>query len=662
MASYNPPTELITQFNSSLFNQPEETLSQAEADTLYLSKKKNDISTAPLTTFNGQISVGGSADFNSTVSLKNRYRIMELLNITSDTTITLSVPLFQTYVIRTTSVPTTALTINLPAIQPTDIGLIVNFVKFKGTNNLAVTFNGGAWNIIPLNQIATLGASTNTSLLSVDKQMTTLMVAYTAPSSYYWLEVSNYSTFDRDYNNSIYPKLAASNTFTGTLNTNTFSGALNSGTSGVSTSGAYFKAGATMYDISSPYTTFLQLYPSGSGMQYIMNNAGTNIATSHNFKTYDTSNIQTTPFYITSATTTIANTLTATTSNFSGVLTMLSGTPITLKDTANINYVDMKCVSTGYQVNNPSASGSATFNFNSVPAVEITSASTRIYKSIDVGTQGVVNLSSFRSPIQLYDIQSPYTNRNEIYTNYSNALYNMIGTSTNHRFACANSSSNLVTCLDLYSDQNISRVPLTLTEGLLTPQSQITQSGDDLIINNAQTAGATTIKFRFNNVTSIETSSSQFTTYLPIRLAKPTYTFPLTQATHQGYYLKTTGIAQAVVSATPKTILTTPSIAIGVWRIDFSVINTVTTGGNITQSQNFISTTNNGAVATAVDFTGSTLRSHTTENYATGDVQEIAGSFTYNQSTAGVLYLNILRTFSTGVYSFVGEVSITRLA
>ena len=68
---------------------------------------------------------------------------MEVLNITSDTTITLSIPLFQTYVIKTTSVPTTALTINLPAIQPTDIGLIVNFVKFKGTNNLAVTFNGG---------------------------------------------------------------------------------------------------------------------------------------------------------------------------------------------------------------------------------------------------------------------------------------------------------------------------------------------------------------------------------------------------------------------------------------------------------------------------------------------------------------------------------------
>ena len=55
MASYNPPTEDLPIFNTSLFNQPEETLSQAEADLLYLSKTKTDISTAPLTTFNNQV-------------------------------------------------------------------------------------------------------------------------------------------------------------------------------------------------------------------------------------------------------------------------------------------------------------------------------------------------------------------------------------------------------------------------------------------------------------------------------------------------------------------------------------------------------------------------------------------------------------------------------
>jgi len=46
MSAYSAPTEDITEFNTSLFNQPEETLSQAEADKLYLSKTKSDISTA----------------------------------------------------------------------------------------------------------------------------------------------------------------------------------------------------------------------------------------------------------------------------------------------------------------------------------------------------------------------------------------------------------------------------------------------------------------------------------------------------------------------------------------------------------------------------------------------------------------------------------------
>jgi len=65
MSSYNPPSEDITEFNTSLFNQPEETLSQAEADKLYLSKTKSDISTAGSTTFNGGVNVGGTLSLTS---------------------------------------------------------------------------------------------------------------------------------------------------------------------------------------------------------------------------------------------------------------------------------------------------------------------------------------------------------------------------------------------------------------------------------------------------------------------------------------------------------------------------------------------------------------------------------------------------------------------
>ena len=142
------------------------------------------------------------------------------------------------------------------------------------------------------------------------------------------------------------------------------------------------------------------------------------------------------------------------------------------------------------------------------------------------------------------------------------------------------------------------------------------------------------------------------------------YSFPFASSQSLGYYLKATGTGTTITSATPTTILTTASIPIGVWRIDFSVINVVGAAGagTITQAQSYVSTTNNGAVSTAVDFTGSVVRSHTSEVYGNNDVQEINGSFTYQQSTAGVLYLNIVRSFSTGTYSFTGEVAITRLA
>jgi hypothetical protein len=416
-----------------------------------------------------------------------------------------------------------------------------------------------------------------------------------------------------------------------------------------------------IWDINNASQTYGDIYSTGIDMNYSVFNQGGGLQTYHRFYTCpSTSATANLSLEIGNTATQILNTLNASTSNFSGVLTMLGGVPLTLKDTSNLNYVDMKCVSTGYQVNNPSASGSAIFNFNSVPALTINNTNTRVHNRIDVGTDGGNQTSYFRTAVQMMDMNSPYTNYNQIVTSSQMALYNMNGNMTQHRFATYNAVPSQVVSLDIYSNQIVSRVPLTIMVGTSGPESQISQTGNDLVINNAQ-AGATTY-LKFNNVTSVETSAVQFTTYLPIRLQRPTYTFPFTLATHQGYYLKTTGTAQAVVSGTPKTILTTGSIPIGVWRVDFSVTNTITTGGTITQEQNYVSTTLNGAVTTAVPFTGSVNRAHVNEVYATNDVQVINSSFTYNQSTAGVLYLNIVRSFATGVYSFVGEVSITRLA
>ena len=79
MSSYNPPTENLPTFNSSLFNQPEETLSQAEADKLYLSKTKNDTSTAT-TTFQNNVTIGVRGLAQGVVTIYRRMRLWDIDN------------------------------------------------------------------------------------------------------------------------------------------------------------------------------------------------------------------------------------------------------------------------------------------------------------------------------------------------------------------------------------------------------------------------------------------------------------------------------------------------------------------------------------------------------------------------------------------------------
>jgi hypothetical protein len=241
---------------------------------------------------------------------------------------------------------------------------------------------------------------------------------------------------------------------------------------------------------------------------------------------------------------------------------------------------------------------------------------TTLPQNVIVGTNGSANSLSIRGEGRFYDTASPYTSYAKISTTGTEVIYESpTGTSTTHIFKCYNALSNLSSSrFEINSNSVVSPIPISLANRL----------------NHTATS----------------------------------YTFPFASSQSLGYYLKTTGTPQSVTTATPTSIVTTPSIPIGVWRIDFDVQNVVgaTGAGTIGSAQSFITATLNGAVATAVDFTGSVVRSHVAEVYANNDVQVITSSFTYNQSTAGVLYLNIVRSFSTGTYSFTGEVAVTRLA
>lgn len=66
MAAYLPPIEDITEFNSALFTNEIEPISQGQANLLYLSKVNSDTSTAPLTTFNNAVTIGGATILKQT--------------------------------------------------------------------------------------------------------------------------------------------------------------------------------------------------------------------------------------------------------------------------------------------------------------------------------------------------------------------------------------------------------------------------------------------------------------------------------------------------------------------------------------------------------------------------------------------------------------------
>lgn len=162
---------------------------------------------------NGTTTFSNNCNFNSILTLKNKKQLNETQNIQTSTTITLSFPLQETTVIRSSGGATT-ITVVLPTVTVNEVGLIFNFFKFQTGLNVILQ---SASRIYTLNDLAT-GSTTNTTLLSSDKLTTTLM-CNSFGTLYYWVEVSNYSTFDRDYNNTLYARLASPNAFT---NTNTF--------------------------------------------------------------------------------------------------------------------------------------------------------------------------------------------------------------------------------------------------------------------------------------------------------------------------------------------------------------------------------------------------------------------------------------------------------
>ena len=207
--------------------------------------------------------INGSSNFTSTLLSRSNLKLYEW-GLRDANTITLTFPMERTIGLRVVS--GSSMTLNLPLATANERGMIFTFIKFN--SNFSVTINTtGGQAIYPLNNL-TGNPTTNTTLLSTDRLMTKLAVGYYAATTY-WIEVSDYSTFDIDYNNTIYPRLSIANTFT---NTNTFNQTLNA------------KSDIVCFDKTSPNTNTLTINQNSSNANYVTT-AGTTTATSHNFYT-----------------------------------------------------------------------------------------------------------------------------------------------------------------------------------------------------------------------------------------------------------------------------------------------------------------------------------------------------------------------------------------
>ena len=710
MANYNAPTENIPSFNTLLFNQPEEILSQAEADLLYLSKTKTDTSTAPLTTFNGQLVANGSSNFNSSVLIKNRYKLCEMLDFSTDTTYTLTIPLSQTYTIRTLTPAVTSITINLPAITINDAGIIINLVKVKQGMNLNVIINSPTF-IFALNDL-NAGGTSNSTLLSVDKMMTTLMAGVSG-SNTYWIELSSSSTWDRDQSNLIYPRLLAANTFT---NSNTFNGQFvaNGGVDiGSPSNFINMRWRMKIFDVNSPFTNFTQLYmlngnefvigPNAIGDRvsvYIKDSVGTQI---NRLEIADAQITISNPLkvrQITSSSTAAAHTL------FDN---MIAGGTLTIGNSASTNTINgssnftssllsrsyLKLYEWGLQTANTLT---LTFPMERTIALRTTSGTSMILNlpSVSANERGMIFTfikfgTNFNVTINttggqfIYPLNnltgSPTTNTTILSTDrvMTKLAVGWFGTTTywievsDYSTFDRDYDNSIYPRLgqpNVFTNNNTFNLGATILDGQqfntrLISSSNTTSATHQIFTNMVSPAvltigGATSI----NAIRGDTTFNQNAICNNRLNWGSTLYSFPFASNQSLGYYLKTTGTGTTLTTGITKSILTTASIPIGVWRIDWSVQNVVgaSGAGTITQSQSFVSTTLDGNNTTVVPFTGSIVRSHVAEVYGNNDIQLITSSFTYQQSTAGVLYLNAFRVFSTGTYSFTGEVAITRLA
>jgi hypothetical protein len=133
----------------------------------------------------------------------------------------------------------------------------------------------------------------------------------------------------------------------------------------------------------------------------------------------------------------------------------------------------------------------------------------------------------------------------------------------------------------------------------------------------------------------------------------------------QGYNNKAKTASAITVTSTTLTNLTLISLIKGVWRLDWSVLTNCTSalGGVISYAKSLISIL--GSVGSPssvnVDYTGSLVETNVSETFILAGSSVITSSMTLQLTSTTSVYLNIIRTFTTGTFTSIGEINVTRI-
>ena len=367
-----------------------------------------------------------------------------------------------------------------------------------------------------------------------------------------------------------------------------------------------------LYD-TTPSTLSMSVGVLGNNMTFDPENT---LNTTYNFKVNDSSGTSTTtPLIISTASTTVANTLVCNSQAiFNNGATFNSGIPTTpiIASSANelVNYTTL--TTQGYTTLSAVQSNGNTFT------------ATNTFTGNLVSTTGLLVQSSLAFESGTKQVQSYLTSPGEL-------TFQPFFASNSYKFMCINST-------------NTADKSLFITFDKTTVQTQLEVAENATFNSTATFTGDVTLSKTKNN--------SSYATYNALG------------STYIGYMAEVpAGIYVGIGSGTQYQLgaITLDSSNVGFWTCNYEVEINCSTAGSISKIYVFVS---NNLVSTTVPIglPGAKANNFSTQTYAVGDSTYHSGSFSFLQSTSTVIYgVQLIAIVSSGGFQRKGQIRMLRI-